>query len=336
MTDRPVLVLAMVPLLNDQLFTATHWERLEALCEIPDREPLTAVAEPRAADLLPRAEILLTGWGAPMMDAHALALAPNLRAIVHAAGTVKQHLTDACWERGLQITSAAAANAVPVAEYTVAAILFSNKRAFEMQRRYGAAREFRWWPIEFPGLGNYRKVIGLIGASFVGRKVIDLLRPFDFDLCLYDPYVDAAEATRLGVRKLELDELLRSSDIVSVHAPALPSTQNMLDRGRLAQMKTGATLINTARGSLIEHAALEAELVSGRLHAVIDTTEPEILPADSPLYSLENVFLTPHIAGSMGTETQRMADLAIDEIELIVRGEAPRHGIRHEDLPRLA
>ncbi len=334
--ERPQLTLAMVPLLNEQLLTDAHWQRLEALCRIPDREPLMAFAEDRATALLADVEILLTGWGSPMIDAEVLARAPKLRAIVHAAGTVKQHLTDACWERGLLITSAAAANAVPVAEFTLAAILFANKFVLQVRDRYRQDRDFRWWPAEFPLLGNYHKTVGIVGASFVGRKVIELLQPFAFAVWVYDPYLSAEQAVALGVRKVELEELLRGADVVSLHAPALPETQHMLDGSRLASMKNGATLINTARGSLVEHAALEDELKSGRLNAFIDTTEPEVLPADSPLYDLPNVVLTPHLAGSMGAETQRMADLAIDEIERLVRGQALAYAIRHEDLPRIA
>jgi len=333
---RPTVVLAMVPLLNEYLMTPKHWARLETLCRVPDREALMTFADERGARLLAEAEVLLTSWGSPVVDAHALASAPKLRAIVHAAGTVKQHLTDACWERGLLITSAAAANAVPVAEYTLAAILFANKHVFQVRRRYSEVREFRWWPLEFPGLGNFGKTIGIIGASFVGRKVIDLLRPFAFDVVVYDPFLSSADALALGVRKVELDELLRDADVVSVHAPELPETQHMINRSRLALMKDGATLINTARGSLIEQAALEDELTSGRLFAVIDTTEPEILPPESPLYDLPNVVLTPHLAGSMGTETQRMADLALDEIERLVRGQPFLYGIRREDLAKIA
>jgi phosphoglycerate dehydrogenase-like enzyme len=101
-------------------------------------------------------------------------------------------------------------------------------------------------------------------------------------------------------------------------------------------MRDGATLINTARGALVDHAALVAELSSGRLDAVIDTTEPEVLPPDSPLYELPNVFLTPHIAGAMGPETRRMAELALDELERFAKGEPFRYGIRAEDLARIA
>jgi phosphoglycerate dehydrogenase-like enzyme len=333
---RPTVVLAMVPLFTEHLFTNTHLDRLRTLCDLPDPTPVTAFEEPRAVELLGRADLLLSSWGCPPIDAHVLARAPRLRAIVHAAGTVKQHVTDACWERGLLVTAAAAANAVPVAEYTLAAILFANKKVLRLQQRYHELRSFRWWPAEFRGLGNFNKVVGIVGASQVGRRVIALLQPFDLTVQVFDPFLDASQAAALGAHAVELDELLRTSDTVSLHAPALPETRHMIDRRRLALLRDGATLINTARGWLVDGAALEDELRSGRIDAIIDTTEPEVLPKDSPLYDLPNVFLTPHVAGAMGTETQRMADLALDEIERFTRGEPFRYDIRREDLGRLA
>lgn len=333
---RPTVALAMVPFFTADLFDEELKDRLRRACEVLDFEPLTAFEEGRARDLLPRTEVLLTGWGCPPIDSHALDLAPRLRAVVHAAGTVKMHVTAACWERDLLVTSAAAANAVPVAEYTLAAILFANKRAFSIQRKYAEVRELRWWPLEYPGLGNYRKVVGIVGASFVGRRVIELLKPFDLEIIVHDPYLEAAEAAALGVRRVELDELLAGADVVSLHAPALPETHHMIDRDRLARMKDGATLINTARGYLVDGAALEDELQTGRLYAVIDTTDPEVLPRQSRLYDLPNVFLTPHIAGAMGTETRRLGALATEEIERYARGEPFRYRIRREDLARLA
>lgn len=326
----------MVPLLTAEVFSVETKTRLQQIAEVLDLEPLMTFDEPRAQELLPRTEVLLTGWGCPPIDAVALDRAPRLRAIVHAAGTVKLHVTDGCWERGLAVTSAAAANALPVAEYTLAAILFANKRAFSMQRRYAQVREFRWWPLEFPGLGNYSKIVGIVGASFVGRRVIELLRPFDFDVVVYDPFLDESAARALAVRKVSLDELMRISDVVSLHAPALPETHEMISREMLSLMKQGATIINTARGWIVDGAALCEELAAGRIYAVIDTTEPEILPADSVLYDLPNVFLTPHIAGAMGSETQRLGDMAVDEIERYARSEPFRYAIRREDLGRLA
>jgi len=336
MPQRPIVVFAMFPMFTGEMFTPAHMDRLRAICELPDEEPLVAFEDERAAALLARAEVLLSGWGCPVVDGRVLDRAPRLRAIVHAAGTVKLHLGEECWERGLAVTAAAAANALPVAEYTLAAILFANKKAFRLQRAYRESRAFQFWPAVAPGLGNYGKVVGIVGASHIGRRVIELLRPFDLTVRVYDPYLSEEQARALGVERRELDELLCESDVVSLHAPALPETRHMLDRRRLALLRDGATLINTARGWLVDGEALAAELVSGRIDAVIDTTEPEVLPADSRLYELPNVFLTPHIAGAMGTETRRMADLAIEEIERLVRGEPFRHGIRREDLARIA
>lgn len=233
---------------------------------------------------------------------------------------MKHHITDACWERGIAVTSAAGANALPVAEFTLAAILFANKRVLHSADRYRALRTEHDWLAEFDGTGNYRRTVGIIGASRIGRRVIELLRPFDLDVLLYDPYVDVTEAARLGVRLTSLDELCASSSVVSVHAPQLPETHHLIGAAQLSAMATGTTLINTARGSLIDEGALLPELTSGRLHAVLDVTEPELPPAHSPLYELPNVLLTPHVAGSLGNELHRMADEALDELERYAAG----------------
>jgi phosphoglycerate dehydrogenase-like enzyme len=264
-----------------------------------------------------------------------LARAPRLRAVVHAAGTVKEHVDPACFGR-LRVSSAAAANAVPVAEFTVAAILLAGKRAFRLSRLYRELRGFRLWWKEVPPIGNYRKVVGVVGASRIGRLVLERLRAFDFELLVHDPYLAAEEARTLGAEAVALDDLLRRADVVSLHAPALPETRQLLDRRRLALLRDGAVLVNTARGALVDGDALLAELVAGRIDAVIDTTLPEVLPPDSPLYELPNVFLTPHIAGAMGTETRRLAALALDEIERLSRGEPLAHEVRLEDLARIA
>lgn len=336
MSERPTIVFAMAPALTRDLLTDAHHARLAALGVVPDREPLSRFDDARAAGLLPRAEILFTGWGSPRIDPGLLDQAKRLRAIVHAAGTVKGHVDPACLARGIRVSSAAAANAVPVAEFTVAAILLAGKRAFRLQRLYRDVRGFRFWPNEVPALGNHRRTVGIVGASRIGRLVLERLRGFDFERLVFDPFLSDADAAKLGAEKLELDDLLRRADVVSLHAPSLPETRHMIDRRRLALLRDGAIFVNTARGALVDGDALAAELASGRIDAVLDTTEPEILPADSPLYELPNVFLTPHIAGAMGGETQRLATLAIDEIERFARGAPLQHEVRLEDWDRIA
>lgn len=337
MHARPTVVLAMAPALTPDLFDEALRARLAALAEVPDPEPLQRFDDERAARLLARADVLLSGWGCPRIDAAVLARAPRLRAVVHAAGTVKGHMDEAVWARGVRVSSAAAANAVPVAEYTVAAILFASKRVFRLQRLYREVRGFRLWPREVPApLGSLGRTVGIVGASRIGRLVLEWLRPFDFERVVHDPYLAPEEARALGAEPLPLDALLARADVVSLHAPLLPETRGLLDRRRLALLRDGAVLVNTARGGLVDHAALTDELTSGRIDAVLDVTEPEILPADSPLYELPNAFLTPHVAGAMGAETRRLASLAIDEIERFTRGEPLAHEVRREDLERVA
>ncbi len=333
---RPTVVLAMAPALTPDLFSAAQRARLAALCHLPDPTPLQRFDDARAAGLLAQADVLLTGWGSPRIDASVLARAPRLRAVIHAAGTVKGHVDTAVWARGVRVSTAAAANAVPVAEYTVAAILFANKRIFRLQRLYRTKRAFRLWPREVPDPGNYERTIGLVGASRIGRLVVERLRPFGFRVLVQDPHLVPEEAARLGVELAALDDLVARSDVLSLHAPSLPETHHLLDARRLALLRDGAVLINTARGALVDMDALTRELVSGRIDAVLDVTEPEVLPGESPLYDLPNVWLTPHVAGALGRETQRMADLALSELERYARGEAFEHEVRIDDLARIA
>ncbi len=336
MPEKPPALMVFAPALNRGFVTPERRDRLVARCELLASEPLASFDAAGTEPLLERVELLVTGWGCPRIDRAALDRMPRLRAAFHAAGTIKNHVTEACFERGIRVTSAAAANAIPVAEYTLAAILLAGKRAFRLQRRYRELRSFRLWSAELPGIGNSGKTVGIVGASRIGRLVLERLAPFDFERLVHDPTLGTAEAAALGAEPCELDELLRRSDVVSLHAPLLPETRQLIDRRRLSLLPDGAVLINTARGGLVDHAALTAELVAGRIDAVIDTTEPEVLPADSPLYELDNVFLTPHIAGSQGSETLRMLDLALDELERFVAGEPLQHEVRREDWGRVA
>ncbi|HUP85102.1 MAG TPA: hydroxyacid dehydrogenase [Acidimicrobiales bacterium] len=280
------------------------------------------------------AEVLLGHWGCPRLDEATLASMPSLRLFAYAAGTVKEIVTPAVWARGIVVTSAAAANAVPVAEYTLAAILFANKGVLASRERLRATSDVR---IRRPRpLGNVAKRVGLIGASLVGRRVIELLRPFDLEVVVADPYLDDAEAERLGVTRVELGELVATSDIVSVHAPNLPSTRHLIGPAQLGAMRDGATLVNTARGAIVDTDALVEALRDGRISAVLDVTDPEPLPPDHPLLSLPNAFVTPHVAGAQGSELGRLADLAITEIERFVAGAPPLHPVNERDLERMA
>ncbi|MFC7490203.1 MULTISPECIES: hydroxyacid dehydrogenase [unclassified Knoellia] len=302
------------------------------LTTLADVDPSVVVDDFHSVPEIGDVEVMLTGWGCPPIDEAVLQRAPRLRAIIHTAGSVRHHVTQACWDRGIVVSSAVEENALPVAEYTLAAILFSQKRVLEVSHAYRATRGRAAWATAYPSMGNYRRVVGIVGASRIGRRVIELLKPFDVDTLLADPTVDASEAVRLGVTLVDLDELVSTCDTVSLHAPSLPETARLIDRPRLAAMRDGAVLVNTARGALVDEAALTDELVSGRLHAVLDVTDDDILDADSPLYDLPNVLLTPHIAGSMGDELTRLVDHAVDELQRWSVGEGFSTSVDREQL----
>jgi phosphoglycerate dehydrogenase-like enzyme len=324
---RPRVELAMAPDLPGRLFPLAVADRLAAVADVDFGAPLTEFASADALARLGRTRILLTGWGSPLIDEAVLAHAGRLEAVVHAAGTVKAHLGPAVFARGVQVSSAAAANALPVAEYTVAMILLAGKAVPALAHEYRHRRDRIDLIAEFPGIGNFGRTVGIVGASKIGRRVLELLAPFDLDLLLSDPYVDEATAASLGVRLVELDEVLARADVVSLHAPAVAETRHMVNAARLAAMRDGATLINTARGSLVDQDALVAELRRGRISAVLDVTEPEITMADSPLWDLPNVVLTPHVAGALGNELVRLGSDAVDEALRVIGGEPLRHPV---------
>ncbi|MGW0949097.1 hydroxyacid dehydrogenase [Streptomyces sp. NPDC002623] len=327
----PSAVFAMNPVHLPELLPPHLMARLGELVRIDSTLVVQDFTDPAAQAALAEAEVLITGWGCPHIGAEALAAAPRLRTVLHAAGSVRSLIGEEVWQRGVTVSSAVQANALPVAEYTLAAILFAGKDAFGLRERFRAERVHPA-PADYAQVGNLGRRVGVIGASRVGRRVLELLRPFDLSVALYDPYVDESEAAALGATSLPLEELLRTSDIVSLHAPDIPQTYRMLDRDRLALIRDGGVLINTSRGALVDPDALVDELVGGRISAVLDVTEPEPLTAASPLYRLPNVFLTPHIAGSLGNELQRLGRTVVDELTRLGSGLQLAHAVHRADL----
>jgi phosphoglycerate dehydrogenase-like enzyme len=275
--------------------------------------------------VLAEVEVILSGWGAPAMDGAFLAAAPNLRVVFYGAGSIRRVATPAFWERGVRITSAYAANAVPVSEYALAAILFSLKRGWHFA--FSARRE-KAFSGQSQVPGAYGSTVGLVSLGMVGRLVRERLRPFDLRVVAYDPYVTPEEARDLGADLMSLEDLFASSDVVSLHAPLLPETEGMIQGFHLASMKRNATLINTSRGAVVREAEM-VEVLGKRpdLWAVLDVTHPEPPEPDSRLYDLPNVVLTPHIAGSLGSECRRMGRLVVDELRRYVAGEPLEHEI---------
>lgn len=263
------------------------------------------------------ANIVLSTWGAVPYTAPVLDACPDLRLVLYAAGSVKYFVTPELTSRGITVSSAVHLNARPVAEFVLGIILTSLKNVFSLNDALtrGAGGAWHGFDRENFGGGYYGTRVGLIGFGRVSRELLRLLRNFQFDVVINDPYLTSAEADSCGARLVTLEELLSTSDVVSLHHADIPANWNMIDRHALSLMKSGARFVNTSRGRLVNEDDLVEELRTGRITAFLDVTHPEPPPEGHPFYTLPNCILTPHIAGSIGSEVRRMGDFALAELE---------------------
>ncbi|ASO20976.1 phosphoglycerate dehydrogenase-like enzyme [Actinoalloteichus hoggarensis] len=308
----------------DDLGTLAALTGLGTLRVVPQSDPLPADTR-----------VLITGWGAPVLDEVTLAAAPRLALVAHTGGTVKPFVTDAVWRRGIRVTQAGAAMAYPVGEVALAFTLALLHRIprFDHALHAGAgwARAKAAPPRHELAAGR----IGVVGASRTGREYIRLVRLLGATVTVADPYLTEAEAEQLGVRVATLDEVLAENRIVALHAPVLPETRHLLGPRELSLLPDGAGLVNTARSWLVDPVALLAELRSGRIDAAVDVFDDEPLAEDDPLRDLPNVLLTPHEAAGTVEARRRQGDLVIAEIERFHRGEPLRHEVTAADWHRI-
>lgn len=294
----------------------------------------TAVSIKQNLSLLRDVEIILSSWGCPVMDRVFLEAAPSLKVVFYGAGSVRGFVTPEFWERGIVLSCAWAANAVPVTEYTLSQILFCLKHGW--QDALATKQQGRLVRKE-PVPGAYGSTVGIISLGMIGRRVCELLRGFDVKVLAYDPYATADVARRLNVTLCSLDEVFARSDVVSLHTPWLKETENMITGRHFSMMKPGASFINTARGAVVNEPEMITVLTQRPdIFAVLDVTHPEPPVPGSPLFSLPNVVLTPHIAGSMDSECRRMGRFMVDELKRYLNGEPLQWQITRERAETLA
>lgn len=281
-------------------------------------------------------EIGFSGWGSPTMDEEFLDALPSLKAYFYGAGSVRSLLTDAFWERDIVLTSAYTANAVPVAEYTVAMANISLKRVWYYNNQLRKSEGFESKHL-IPGMYTGTKV-GIISLGAIGRLVCSKLSALNVDVFAFDPFADDATFEACGAERApSLDWIFSQCDAITLHTPCLPETENMITGNHFRQMQAGSTFINTSRGMVVDEPAM-TEVLSERpdIYAVIDVLQDEGGYSSSPLGKLPNVFLTPHIAGSMGRECHRMGALAAEECERYLSGQPLVTQITKENAVRLA
>ncbi|WP_309380312.1 MULTISPECIES: hydroxyacid dehydrogenase [Cerasicoccus] len=284
---------------------------------------------------LEQVECVFSGWGAPKFDQDLLERMPRLKAIFYGAGTVKGFVTDSLWERDITVTSAYYANAKPVAEFTFAQIIMSLKRTWQYVFKLKSERAWTQ-ALDIPGCFDGTKV-GLIALGAIGQMVCERLQQLDVEVLAYDPCISESKMAELGARKVGLEQLFAECDVVSLHAPKLDATLQLVKEGHFNLMPSGATFINTARGAIVDEPAMIRALHKRPdLLAILDVTETEPLENGSPLFTMPNVLLTPHIAGSMGRECRRMGRLAITECQRYLRGESPLYPVTQENYQLMA
>jgi phosphoglycerate dehydrogenase-like enzyme len=285
-------------------------------------------------EIFPDVEVVLSSWGMVPMDEKFFVRFPKLRAVFHGAGSIKPFITPLAWKRGVRVTSAYAANAIPVAEFTLAQILSALKHTWQ-QALY--IRRHHQFPERQRPPGAFRTTVGLISLGMIGRMVAERLKSFDLRVIAYDPFLPAEQAAQLGIGLCSLEEVFAASDVVSCHTPLLQETQGMLRGPHFASMKTNATFLNTSRGRVVNEPEM-IEVLKARpdLFAILDVTAHEPTEPGSPLYTMDNVVITPHIAGSVGAECRRMGGYMVEELGRFLRGQPLRYELTEAKIATMA
>ena len=333
---RPVVAITIGRSHYRRMFSDAAMADLAAAAEIVHHNDGEPAHKQALLGLLAGADACITSWGVAPLDAEVVAAATRLGHLAHMGGSVKRFVSDAVWERGIRVTSAAVTLARDVAETTLGLMIVGRKRIWPLANhvRDGGWRDSPVWD-RWDARELNRSTVGLIGAGNVGGHMIDLLAPFETTILVADPYLSGEEAERLGVQRVELGELMDRSDVVSIHCPDNEQTRHMIGARQLSRLRDGAVLINTARGSVIDETALVVELSTGRIFAFLDVTDPEPPTPDSPLRRLDNVVVTPHIAGCI-ENCHRMGELAVEEVCRYLSGRPAINEVRPDMLDRIA
>ncbi len=309
--------------------------RQDRLREIVDLYPnvITERTFETHGEALKSAEVVFATWQMPKLTPLRYEMMPKLKAIFYAAGTVKPFAESAI-ERKVRVVSAWRINAIPVAEFVLAQILLSMKGYFVNVDAFTSRDAFRIAP---KGLGNFEQTVALLGAGAIGRKLIELLKPFRLNVIVFDPYLSDIEAREMGVEKVSLEDAFARGNVVSNHIANIPETVGILTGELFRTMPKGSTFINSGRGAQVKEVEMIAVLRDRPdIFALLDVTHPEPPVEGSPLYSMPNVKLSTHIAGSIGNEVIRMADLVIEEFLCWQAGLPLAHEVTLDMLERMA
>ena len=320
-SHRLTAAVAVAPTLYKSIFPGANHEALADTAVLKFQEADARLTAPEFVDLIQDCEVVVSGWGTPSFTAEILDAAPALKIIAHSAGTIKRLLPPVVFERGIKVVHAAGAIAPAVAEMTILLMLMCRRDVHRLNAKMKSGDRWPRARIEVTGLELGGARVGVIGAGHTGRNVIRLLKAFDAEIWVYDPYLSEERAHALGVRKSTLEAVMGQCPIITVQAPPTPETHHMIGGQLLDTIQDGALFINTARSQVVDADALYHSLRENRYQAALDVFDTEPLEADSRLRALPNVVLTPHIAGQTRNARVRQGALIVDQLRRYARGE---------------
>lgn len=266
---------------------------------------------------------LVVCHGAPRIDAAILERAPRLKFIGELEGDRFAARIDleAAWERGVRAVDTTNGSSYPVAEWALALMLIALRNAGKLFRRM-IAGETAKDGAEIDRMAGILtgKRVGLIGGGHMGRRLIKLLRPFECEVWVHDPYLPREMAEALGFLQTSLENVLSQCEVIVCLVPLTPATEGLIGRRELALIPSGAALVNVSRGAVIDSQALIERLRHGDITAGLDVFDPEPVPSDSEILQLPNVFITPHFSGRTGDDYPHFFKLMVDELDRFFAG----------------
>jgi phosphoglycerate dehydrogenase-like enzyme len=324
--------------LREQLFPEPVRDRLAHFAD-PVYNEKESLSSEELSDHLPGFQALITGWGSPKLTPAVLDAADRLGLVAHAAGSVRFLLPDPPSEffrRGLRLTSATKTMSRYVAELSLCLAIACLRRVSLFRDEMKGSD--LWWGTHSDINPDtlIEKRVGLVGLGSISWELVRLLQGFGCELWAYSRHADAETAASRGVKLVGLDELLATCPVIFLLAAVRPDTTKMISRERLKLVRDGSVIINTARGALIDEDALIDELRAGRLWAGLDVTDPEPPAADSPLRTLPNVLLTPHVGGPTPSRYWDMAAFVVEELGRFFLGQPLQAEITERRLEGMA
>lgn len=306
-----IFVASTVGATRDSFLTKENVAFLESLGDVVWYESTTPISSEKLRDSLVDIDVCVCGWGTPKFDAYVLEKANHLKLIAYMCGSVAGIVSDALYDRGILIVSGNAVFAETLAEGTLCYIMAALRR---IPKYASAIQDFGWRPAEFYTQSIIGKSVGIIGMGETSRHLIRMLKPFGVNIKVFSGHLPLKEAQEMSVEKADLETIFANCDVVSLHCARNAKNYHMVNEKLLGLMKPGALFVNTARGDIVDEAALARHLRAGHIHAVLDVYEIEPLPMDSELRHLDNCILIPHMGGPTIDRRSDAARIVLEDI----------------------